>query len=163
LIHVRAATASDLVAVCTLAEDLAELHHAAAPETFAPAGEPARDEAHWLESITGRDRQGFIAEVDGRIAGFVTIGVNDVKHSLLQPKRLGHVDSICVARWARGAGVGRALMQQAERWAAGQGATELRLVVWDFNSAALRMYEALGYAVRSHAMGKPLVPEGDAG
>ena len=153
---IRAATATDLQVVCLLAEDLAALHHLAAPSVFAPAGEPTRDEAHWLASITGANRLGLIAEVEGQPVGFVTVAVVDETHSLLQPLRYGRVNSISVTAAARGRGVGRALMAEAEAWARREGAREMRLMVWAFNSAALRMYEELGYAKQVHAMAKPL-------
>ena len=158
---VRAATAADLVDVCQLAEHLAALHHAAAPANFAPAGDPSRDEAHWLESLVGRDRQGFIAMHGDKPIGFVTLSVYAQQHTLLRPRRLAQVNSICVAPEFRGRGAARALMAEAERWAVAQGAAELRLLVWDFNAPAMALYRGLGYAVLSHAMAKPL-PAGDA-
>jgi ribosomal protein S18 acetylase RimI-like enzyme len=72
--------------------------------------------------------------------------------------RWARVNSICVRESARGRGVGRALMARAEAWARAEGAEELRLVVWAFNERAVRLYEELGYAIRAHAMGKPLEP-----
>ncbi|WP_280151994.1 GNAT family N-acetyltransferase [Piscinibacter sp. XHJ-5] len=152
----RVATLADLPAVSELAEDLAALHHQAWPTVFAPASGSSRDDAHWQESITGDGRVTFVAELDGRNAGFVTLACITETHSLFQPVRFARVNSVCVATWARGKGIGRALMQEAEAWAGAQRASEIRLVVWAFNEPALRMYEELGYTVRSHTLGKVL-------
>ena len=152
----RPATPADLSTVSALAEGLAVLHHEAWPSLFAPASGSGRDDAHWQESITGNGRATLVAELDGRIAGFVALAVDTETHSLFQPVRFAQVNSVCVATWAQGKGVGRALMQEAETWAMAQRASEVRLVVWAFNEAARRMYEELGYTLRSHTLGKVL-------
>jgi len=153
---VRAATLDDLPRVCELAQDLAALHHEAWPSQFAPPAAGTRDEAHWRDSLAGADRAGFVAELDGAVVGFMTLVVAQDVHSVLQPRRYVRVNSICVDREVRGRGVGSALMAQAEAWGRSQGASEVRLVVWAFNRTALRLYEELGYELRSHTMGKML-------
>jgi ribosomal protein S18 acetylase RimI-like enzyme len=154
----RLATLDDLAAICALAEDLAAIHHAAWPEVFAPASGGDRDAPHWRESIAGPGRAAFVAEAGGQALGFVTVATGNESHSLLQTTRWARVNSICVLERARGQGVGRALMARAEAWARFEGAEELRLVVWAFNTGAVRLYEELGYAVRALAMGKALPP-----
>lgn len=153
----RPATLDDLSRVSELAEHLAALHHKAWPSIFAPASGSRRDDAHWQESITGKGRVTLVAELDGCITGFIALTVDTETHSLLQPVRFARVNSICVAPWAQGKGVGRALMQEAEAWAMDQNASEVRLVVWAFNQAALRMYEELGYTLYAHTLGKALM------
>ena len=51
-------------------------------------------------------------------------------------------------------------MGSAEGWARERGAYEMRLHVWAFNEGAMRMYEELGYEVRSHFLGKRLLENG---
>lgn len=154
----RPAALADLPAVCALGEDLAALHHAAWPAVFAPASGGARDLVHWRDSLAGPDRMAYVAEAEAAVVGFITLGVASEAHSLFQPQRHARVNSVCVAAWMRGRGIGRALMAQAETWALEQGAGELRLVVWDFNRAALQLYEELGYEMRSHSLAKVLAP-----
>lgn len=153
---IRPAIPSDLAAICALTEDLAALHHAAWPTIFAPASGGERDAAHWRDSIEGPNRVALVAEVDGVIVGFIALAVATETHSMLQPVRHARVNSVCVAAAMRGLGIGRALMAQAECWAQVQGASELRLVVWDFNRAAMQLYEDIGYQLRSHTLGKVL-------
>ena len=155
---IRVAAPADLAAVCALAEDLAALHHAAWPTVFAPASGGARDAAYWRDSLDGPNRTAYVAETDGAVVGFITLGVVSEAHTLFQPLRHARVNSVCVAAGMRGRGIGRALMAQAEHWALTQGASELRLVVWDFNRAALQLYEELGYEMRSHSLVKVLAP-----
>lgn len=160
---IRSATADDLAAICALGEDLAALHHEAWPAVFAPAPGGDRDAPHWRESITGDGRAAFVAERAGEPLGFITLGVGEDGHSLLQPVRWVKVISVCVRAAARGQGIGSALMAAAEAWAREQRASEARLVVWAFNRRALRLYEELGYEVRSLTLGKALGDDAGGG
>lgn len=153
---IRRATLDDLPTVCALGEDLAALHHEAWPTLFAPAAGGERDAPHWRESICGEGRAAFLAERAGQALGFITLGLGEDRHSLLQPVRWVKVVSVCVRDAARGQGVGSGLMATAEAWSREQGASEVRLVVWAFNRRALRLYEELGYELRSHTLGKTL-------
>lgn len=51
-------------------------------------------------------------------------------------------------------------MQRVESWAAEQRAIDVRLNVWAFNESARRLYEELGYEVRSLSLGKWLAKNG---
>ena len=61
-----------------------------------------------------------------------------------------------VAEHARGRGLGRATMLAGERAAAELGAERVRLNVFGHNTAARRLYDALGYEVTATMMGKRL-------
>jgi GNAT superfamily N-acetyltransferase len=45
----------------------------------------------------------------------------------------------------RGHGIGTRLVEAAERWARGQGATEVRVETWEFVEGPLAFYERMGY------------------
>ena len=57
------------------------------------------------------------------------------------------VDSLAVARSARGTGVGTALMRKAECTARDMGKNFMSLGVIGENAGAIRLYERLGYAI----------------
>ncbi|HSK15282.1 MAG TPA: GNAT family N-acetyltransferase [Gaiellaceae bacterium] len=52
---------------------------------------------------------------------------------------------LMVAKEFRRQGIGRALMEEAERWAREVGVRKLELHVFPHNEAAIALYEALGY------------------
>ena len=152
----RVATETDVPAICELGQVVNLLHHQAWPQIFAPASAPERDEHHWKQCVIGSGSAVFVADRSGVLVGFVTVGVTTESHSLLQIMKYARVGSICVQESERGKGVGSMLMQYAEKWAAAQGAIDVRLNVWAFNQPALALYRELGYEVRSMSLGKSL-------
>ena len=152
----REATNSDISAICVLGQVVNLLHHEAWPQIFSPASDPQRDALYWSKSIETENSTTFVAEKAGEIVGFVSVSVTAENLSLLQPMCFARVGSVCVAEAFRGQGIGRELMAQVELWAAANGAADVRLSVWAFNQPALRLYEELGYEVRSLYLGKEL-------
>ncbi len=80
----------------------------------------------------------FVAEVDGRVAGFVWC----------EPRgafaRSGYIPLIGVAEAYRGMGVGAVLLARAEAFLA-RTSRDVFLLVSDFNTGAQRFYERHGY------------------
>jgi ribosomal protein S18 acetylase RimI-like enzyme len=85
-----------------------------------------------------------IAEVASELAGFAIAEVAD---------GAGYVVTVDVATTWRGRGLGRRLVQELERLAAESGAAAMLLHVHTGNSAAVRLYEALGYVKTGEAKG----------
>jgi RimJ/RimL family protein N-acetyltransferase len=83
---------------------------------------------------------GFVAEVDRRIAGSL-----NVRRGPRPVARHSAGFGIVVASWARGIGVGRALIEAAERWARDVGVERMTLEVFAHNERARRLYAAMGY------------------
>jgi GNAT superfamily N-acetyltransferase len=57
----------------------------------------------------------------------------------------------CISRWvapaARRKNVGKALVEEVQKWARSEGLySKLLLIVADYNVAAIRLYEACGFA-----------------
>jgi len=152
----RRAGLADLSSICELGQVVNRLHHDACPQVFAAAVDPAEERKHWLKSLQGDSAATFLASVDGAVAGFVTVHILEEEHCLLQPQRFARVGTLSVAEPMRGRGLGRGLMAHAEQWAVMGGAGDIRLEVWKFNAAAVRLYEELGYEIQSFAMSKPM-------
>lgn len=152
----REAVFADLAAIGALAGPLNRLHHDAWPHIFAAEGDPARDEAHWRQSVGTASATTFLAEDASVLVAFVTVYFRDESHTFLQPLRYARIGSIVVAETHRHQGIAKRLMERAEAWATARGAHEVRLTVWAFNEAARGLYAELGYDVRSFEMGKAL-------
>ncbi|AMV44726.1 GNAT family N-acetyltransferase [Paraburkholderia caribensis] len=154
-ISYRRASIEDVFTICELGQILNASHHLARPDIYADAAaEFGRDKPHWLSSLEGEDRAAFLAEIGSKPVGFITIQVVRPISPLLQPMVVGRIGSVAVSEEIRGRGVGSCLIQLAEEWARKQGATDIRLTVWEFNEQAVDLYQELGYEIRAFEMGK---------
>jgi GNAT superfamily N-acetyltransferase len=68
----------------------------------------------------------------------------------------GWVYDVEVRPQLRGRGLGRAIMEQAERELAARGVGRVGLNVFGFNTTAIELYRSLGYHVTAMQMSKPL-------
>jgi ribosomal-protein-alanine N-acetyltransferase len=82
----------------------------------------------------------FIAESDGKVAGFIICGVEDTGEEIY-----GHICSLAVSPHHRGVGIGSALVQRAEYQVLLIGATAMQLEVRVSNMSAQKFYQHLGY------------------
>ena len=106
-----------------------------------PAAE--RDVADRWETLAARgDHAVFVADEDGQIAGWVHVHDDWT----LETGHTAELMGLVVTEARRGAGVGRALVAEAERWARTQGCPRLRIRSNIVREDAHRFYEALGYA-----------------
>lgn len=106
---------------------------------------PARDilERYWAGVLTMPQRRLFVARLDGVICGTC---------QLMLPNRNNEAQSFAVqltanfvAPWARGHGLARLLIEEAERQALSEGFSVINLDVRETQEAAIRLYESMGY------------------
>jgi GNAT superfamily N-acetyltransferase len=87
---------------------------------------PTMDEAsRLLMPQDSPDAAVLVAEVDGRVAGFVQVLLRrpPEQPSMLKPRLLGYVRELGVSEDARGTGLGSQLLEAAEEWACLGGGT----------------------------------------
>jgi RimJ/RimL family protein N-acetyltransferase len=82
----------------------------------------------------------IVAEDAGEIVGRLSIA-RDSHPACAHVADIG----LMVAQGARRQGVGRALLEAAERWARSSGIAKIELHVFPYNDAALALYERAGY------------------
>jgi GNAT superfamily N-acetyltransferase len=101
----------------------------------------------------------LVAEVDGRVAGFVEVLLRrpPEQPSMVKPRLLGYVRELGVSDDARGSGIGSQLMEAAEEWAWVAGARAMMVDTGAKNSQAQRFYrERMGYRDIGVILIKPL-------
>jgi len=128
---IRQAIPEDAQAIARLADQL---------------GYPSTEEAitRRLLQVNGQSGHAvYVAEADGRLIGWVHVYVN---YSLLADMP-AEVAGLVVDENHRGHGLGRVLMEQAERWAQEHGCRSVRLRSNVLRSRAHVFYERLGYRV----------------
>jgi ribosomal protein S18 acetylase RimI-like enzyme len=154
---IRPANAQDYDDLCEIIAEVDEMHRQRCPQIFQRPPGPARERAYIEGLLADEDHGLFVAEVDGRVAGFLHVMAHDTPPiPILVPRRLVVVDNLVVRRDLRRAGIGRALMERAEQWAGQQGAAEIDLTVFEFNAGAIAFYRSLGYETRTRRMSKGL-------
>ena len=119
---------------------------ASPPKSVAPPGENFSNAvAH--QGLMGRSRPSYVGCL---WMGTATDQVSGLRHA--------HIFLLYVQPDHRRRGLGRCLMQQAEAWAVERGDRQISLQVFQHNSAALCLYQGLGYHPQSIALVKPLNP-----
>jgi ribosomal protein S18 acetylase RimI-like enzyme len=158
--HIREAVPSDYEDLCVLFDQVDALHRAHLPWIFQQPAGPARDEAYVHHLIADPSAGLFVAQVEDRLAGLVCVMLREPPEiPLFVPRRYAVVEDLVVQAAFRRAGIGRALMEHAQRWAVAQGTGSIELGVWEFNQDAIEFYRALGYDTVSRRMSKRLHAE----
>ena len=149
---IRPANRDDGASVAALLAELDSLHTSLRPDFFRthPAsgatGSIRRVSAELLNRFQPDSSSALLLAVRGRTAlGVVHVELRDTPQTpgFAQRRRL-LIDSLVVTSRTRRLGVGRKLMEAAERWGKSRGAVQVVLTVWEGNDEATRFYEALG-------------------
>jgi GNAT superfamily N-acetyltransferase len=137
-IDIRDATAADVPIILGFVRDLARFERE--PDAVKAS------EADLLRDGFGKERrfEARIASLDGRPAGFALFFPN---YSTWQGRAGLYVEDLYIAEWARGRGLGRAIMADLAAIAVARGWARLDLAVLDWNPAR-EFYQALGLAHR---------------
>lgn len=125
VLSIRKARSTDLAAVHAIEE-------AAFPDPWNPDV--------LMECLVNFPSTFLVAETDGKIAGFITGGIEDTGEVLY-----GHICNLAVDKDLRRMGIGRHLVRKEERQFVVLFAEGVQLEVRASNTAAQRFYRALGY------------------
>ncbi len=106
---------------------------------------PARQmlENYWKGVLLVPERRLVVGRLDGVIAGSVQL--SRAPRNNEAQAFAGTLTSAFVAPWARGRGIARAVVSEAERLARELGLVVLNLDLRDTQQAAIALYESLGY------------------
>lgn len=94
----------------------------------------------FLEALAFYPSTCFIAEDDGRIAGFIAAGIENTG-----VEQYGHIMNLAVSPEYRHRGIGSMLVRQIEQACMLEGATAVSLEVRETNTIARAFYHRLGY------------------
>ena len=142
---IRKAEKNDYTDLLKLYRQVDEQHYQALPEIFEPPKNGCRS-VSWLEDrLQDTSYLLLVAEDQQQILGLIEVQIRQTDHPLLKPKKYGHLCDIVVDLSWRRNGIGKALMNKAHQWAKSQGAEDMELVVFSFNTEALSFYRSLNY------------------
>jgi len=154
-LSVRPASVAEYERLFTLWRGVEYLHHQAIPHIIRKPDEgwPTRSVVENL--IAGPDSTILIAEMTNEVVGFVTLQIHRVQETpRMRGRRFVMIENMAVDPLRRRSGIGRALLSAAEDWTAERGIAVLQLFVWEFNDAAARFYESLGFVTELRGMAR---------
>lgn len=136
MVTIRPATPDDYPAI-------GELTTAA----YVTAGHVAPDDiyAQILVDMAARQRDLYVAEVDGHVAGAVNIVTPGSEHCQVAYDNEGEFRMLAVAPQYQGRGIGRALVQFVLDQAQAQGLQRVAITTMTTMTSAQAMYEAMGF------------------
>ncbi|MGW7613828.1 N-acetyltransferase family protein [Streptomyces sp. NPDC054766] len=144
--RIRTATLDDEDALGRLDRDTWSTVHAVMPRPLPPY------EPFYSGRFGPRDH--FVAELDGRLVGYIRLGFPT---PLASNAHVRQILGLAVAEEARGAGVGRALLRAVREEARRQGARRITLRVLGHNTPARTLYESEGFVVEGILPGEFLL------
>ena len=156
-ISIRKVTIDDYDAMCELFKEVDALHSEHLPHVFQRPEGAAREREHYLGLLADEGVCLLVAQSGSDLVGYVHAIMKDAPAvPLFVPRRYAVVDEVLVRSGFQFHGIGRRLMDEAQAWAAANGATSIELNVYEFNENAIAFYERLGYHTLSRKMSKEL-------
>ena len=140
---IRFAQDRDIPGMIDLLQQVGEVHHQIRPDLFR-AGAQKYNEADLAELLRDPERPIFIAEIDGKVAGYcfcifqITEG-----NPVLCDRKVLYIDDLCVDEAIRGRGIATKLYEHTLAFAREQGCQAVTLNVW-YGNDALKFYEKCG-------------------
>ena len=147
------ATLADREAVNTIAKQIHDMHVSWRPDIYQPAEEQF-DEELFAEAI--RNRQIYVAKLEGEVAGFVTLNQCTYDWPGVVKRRVMMIEEFGVHAFCRGHGIGSAMMEDIHALARAFGCTDLQLRVYPQNDEAVGFYQKCGFTIQNIGMQKKL-------
>ena len=143
---IELARACDRDPVNRLARQVHELHVQWRPDLYVMPEELFPDE---LFSALVKNRELYVAKLDGSVAGFVLTRIRISEGPGKVTRKIMLIDQLCVDESIRGRGIGTRMMEEVRILAKAFGCTDLQLGVYPQNDAAVSFYQKCGFMIRS--------------
>jgi ribosomal protein S18 acetylase RimI-like enzyme len=147
-LDIRRARHEDLPRLAALAGELVRMHHEADPARFYLPPDVEKGYAWWFGRELARSTGGgavlLVAERDGAIVGYA-YGAREERDWNMLLDAHGAIHDVFVEAPARGAGVGRRLVDAMVRELEALGAPRIVLSTMVGNDAAQRVFRACGF------------------
>ena len=155
MIQIRRALPEDYESVDRLMGELHRQHVKGQGNIYRPCEHPYSEE-EYEELLKNPKNIALCAKEDGHVAGYASMTLKEVQAPQLVSRRIAYVDELVVTPEKRHGGIGQKLMEAMEREAKEQGAVEMQLMVWEFNTGALEFYQSLGMKTQRRILEKKL-------
>jgi GNAT superfamily N-acetyltransferase len=157
-VEIRPVTLDDLETLIDIYLDTAVHHAAIDPEVFhVPPRDAIEDRLRRRVEGRGETAEYVAAVIDGEMVGSASVDIADMPSvgNMMRGVPTAEFGVSVIDRY-RGRGIGRALIEHLERWAAERGVERMILNVSEANEGAIRLYHSMGYRDFDRAMLKSL-------
>jgi GNAT superfamily N-acetyltransferase len=110
-----------------------------------------------IESHSAEDYHLLVCDIDHETVGFISLHWFDIFHS---PGKMGRITAFCVSDHMRGQGVGRTLIDAAEKFLARKGCSNIEVTCNFKRTRTHAFYVKNGYTEESRRFNKSLSLEG---
>ncbi len=142
--EIRFAEIEDIPGILALLRQVGLVHHAGRPDIFRSNAQKY-GASQVIAMLNKPGTPIFVAVEDTKVLGYCFCIVKEHK---LDPVIADHtelyIDDLCVDENRRGQHIGKALYENACRYARQRGCYNVTLNVWNCNEGAMKFYEALG-------------------
>ena len=143
---IRTAEVGDIPEIQRLYRQLDRHHAQLLPEVFQPVDGDARGTDVLEKWIDRDDADYLLAELDGRVVGFVNLHRSRHPGSpMFRPHEFAMIENAVVDKPFRGKGVGGKLFEAAIAWAVERGLRYVQTTVWHDNTGAMEFYVDHGF------------------
>ena len=139
---VRKAESADIPALARLLHQVNDVHAKGRPDIFV-LGQRKYSDNQLADILKDTLSPVFVAE-DGDVLGYAFCVIQETSTPNLQKEKSLYIDDICVDEAARRGGVGSALWDYVNRFAAENGCRRITLNVWCLNPGAMEFYKKMG-------------------
>jgi ribosomal protein S18 acetylase RimI-like enzyme len=155
-VEIRSATLMDYDRICELMAQVDALHRNTHPDWFCEA-QPVREKAFLQSWLDDTDKHIWVAEGNSGIAGVTMFAVRQTPDvPFMVSRTFIQIDTLVVDERQQRRGIGRTLMEAVHQWGREHLISDIELVVWAFNEAAIAFYRRLGYEMLYYRMHQKL-------
>ena len=140
---IRFAEVRDIPGMIDLLQQVGEVHHKIRPDLFR-SGAQKYDEAALEALLKDPARPIFVADIDGKVAGYAFCILQVTENNpVLRDRKVLYIDDLCVDEGHRGHGIARTLYNRVLEYARELHCDAVTLNVWYGNDAQI-FYEKCG-------------------
>ena len=148
--EIRPATVNDINRILDLLSQVLEIHAKLRPDLFV-SGTTKYSKEDLEEILKDTNKPLFVATVNDYVVGYAMCQIR-IPTSNMYPKKIFHLDDLCVDEKYRKQGIGKALYLKVVEAAKDNDCYEITLNAWPGNESALKFYEKMGLVTRSIIM-----------
>ena len=160
--EIRFAEIEDTPGIIALLRQVGQVHHQGRPDIFRSNAQKYGP-SQVISMLESLKTPIFVAVEDEKVLGYCFCIVKEYKDDpVITDHTELYIDDLCVDEACRGQHIGKALYENALRYAKMRGCHSVTLNVWSCNASAMKFYEKLG--LKPQKVGMEVVLEAtDAG